>query len=61
SQPFTVATTLKSGGAKLSSIPSFDQNYAYSFHLNHDPRGMPPGVQAFMVQLANIQYEVIEE
>ncbi len=60
SQPFTVTETLQPGEPELSSIPSFDQDYKYSFHMNHDPRGIPPGVQAFMVELTNINYEIVE-
>lgn len=60
SQAFTVTETLVPGEAELSSIPSFDQEYAYSFHLNHDPRGIPPGVQAFMVKLEEVDYEVVK-
>jgi hypothetical protein len=59
-QPFSVLETLQPGESELSSIPSFDQNNKYSFHLNHDPRGIPPGVEAFMVKLDDVQYEIVE-
>ncbi len=59
SQPFEINATLVPGAAKLTSITSFDQEQKYSFHLNFDPRGIPPGVIPFMVELADISYKVI--
>lgn len=58
-QFFSIDATLAPGAAKLTSIPSFDQKQQYSFHLNFDPRGLPPGVKAFMVELADISYQVV--
>ena len=58
-QPFAIDATLVPGAAKLTSIASFDQEQKYSFHLNFDPRGIPPGVTPFMVELADISYDVV--
>ncbi len=61
SQPFVINEILAPGEAELTSISSFDQNHEYSFHMNFDPRGLPPGVKPFMAELADISYKVINE
>ena len=61
SQPFTINETLVPGEAELTSISSFDQNQEYSFHMNFDPRGLPPGVKPFTAELADISYRVVNE
>lgn len=60
-QSFIIDETLVPGEAELSSISSFDQKQEYSFHMNFDSRGLPPGVKPFMVELSDISYDVITE
>lgn len=60
-QSFMIDETLVPGEAELSSISSFDHKQEYSFHMNFDPRGLPPGVKPFMVELSGISYDVITE
>ena len=59
-QDFIIEKTLEPGAAKLTSIPSFDQEGRYSFHMNFDPRGLPPGVIPFMVEIDISGYDIID-
>ncbi len=59
SQEFTINQTIAPGAAKLTSLNSFDQKGEYSFHMNFDPRGVPPGVIAYMVDLKILSFEPV--
>lgn len=60
-QAFTVAETLPPGAAELTSINSFDQKGEYSFHMNFDPRGIPPGVTPYMIEIVISDYTIVEQ
>jgi hypothetical protein len=59
-QAFTINDTIEPGAAELTSIKSFDQEGKYSFHMNFDPRGVPPDVIAYMIELEIDSYDVIK-
>lgn len=59
-QEFIVAETLAPGAAELTSIKSFDQKGQYSFHMNFDPRGIPPGVTPYMIEIVIQDYTIVE-
>ena len=60
-QEFVIEKTLEPGTARLTSIPSFDQEGRYSFHMNFDPRGLPPGVIPYMVEIDILGYDIVDQ
>ncbi len=59
SREFTIDAQIAAGGAKLTSLESFDQKGEYSFHMNFDPRGVPPGVIPYMIDIRILSFESI--